>query len=74
MKDLLFNSAYFGFVISLAAYYIGTLVRKKWNFPIFNPLLIAMLLVILVMVVFDIDYAYCSPRLPYASPSRSTSR
>ncbi len=67
MKDLLFNSAYFGFVISLAAYYIGTLVRKKWNFPIFNPLLIAMLLVILVMVVFDIDYAYYEAGARYLS-------
>ena len=67
MKDLLLNSAYFGFVISLAAYYVGSLIRKKWNYPLFNPLLIAMILVILVMVVFDIDYAYYEAGSRYLS-------
>lgn len=57
MKEMIVNNAYFGFVISLAAYYVGGRMKKKWNIPLFNPLLIATILVILVLVVFRIDYA-----------------
>ena len=50
MKDFLTNSVFFGAVISLVAYEIGTLLKKKFKLAIFNPLLIA---VICVMAVAD---------------------
>lgn len=56
MKDVIFSSAYFGFVISILAFYIGTRIKKRFPHPLFNPLLIAMILVILVLVIFDVDF------------------
>lgn len=41
MKDFLTNSVFFGAMISLVAYEIGTLLKKKFKLAIFNPLLIA---------------------------------
>ena len=56
MNDILQNSIYFGMAISIAAYYIGIQMKKKWDLPIMNPLLIAMFLIIIFLVVFKIDY------------------
>ena len=67
MKELLFHSAYFGFVISLAAYYVGSRIRKRWNFALLNPLLIAMILVVVFMLVFRIDYSWYEEGAKYLS-------
>ena len=40
MTNMLCESAFFGVVISLLAYELGMLLKKKFGFPIFNPLLI----------------------------------
>lgn len=67
MKEVICNSAYFGFILSLLAYYIGTLIKKKFKFPILNPLLIAMVLIIAVLLIFDIDYASYNNGAQYLS-------
>ena len=56
MKDFLTNSVFFGAVISLVAYEIGTLLKKKFKLAIFNPLLIAVICVMAVLILFHIDY------------------
>ena len=56
MENLVLNSAASGVFISLAAYGIGSLVRKKWNSPLANPLLIAILLVILFLNLSGVEY------------------
>lgn len=56
MNDLLHESVYFGVVISLLAYYIGSKCQKKLAFPLANPLLIAMALLILFLSVTGISY------------------
>ena len=40
MNEIFAQSAYFGFFLSLFAYYIGVVVNKKFKSPIFNQLLI----------------------------------
>lgn len=55
-KELLTQSVYFGALLSLTAYEIGVLIRKRWNIAIFNPLLISVAIIILVLNIFDIDY------------------
>lgn len=40
MTNMLCESAFFGVVISLLAYELGMLLKKKFGLPIFNPLLI----------------------------------
>lgn len=56
MKEFLTNSVFFGAVLSLAAYEVGNLLKKKFRMAIFNPLLIAVICVIAVLFLFDIDY------------------
>lgn len=56
MNNFLTHSVFFGVVASLAFYEIGLMCRAKWKKGIFNPLLIAVILTISMLVVFDIDY------------------
>lgn len=56
MKEFLTNSVFFGAVLSLAAYEVGSLLKRKFRMAIFNPLLIAVICVIVVLLLFDIDY------------------
>ncbi len=56
MKEVLQNSAYFGFFLSLLAYWVGLKIKNKWKLAVLNPLLIAIILVIGFLVAFRIDY------------------
>jgi len=56
MKEVIVNSAFFGSVISLAAYYIGVQVKRRCRVALANPLLLASMLTIGVLLVFKIDY------------------
>lgn len=56
MKEILENSIYFGFFITVGAYLAGLMVKKKLKLAIFNPLLIAILIVMLVLTVTGVDY------------------
>lgn len=56
MSRFLEISVFWGALISLAAYELGLILKKKFRLAIFNPLLIAILCVIGVMVVLDVDY------------------
>jgi predicted murein hydrolase (TIGR00659 family) len=56
MTDAIVSSAYFGALLSIAAYAAGMWLKKKFKLAIFNPLLIAILLVIAVLLVTGIDY------------------
>ena len=51
------QSVFFGVILSVLAYGVGVLLKKKFKLAIFNPLLISIILVILVLVFMDIDYA-----------------
>lgn len=57
MRETIMNSAFFGITLSLLGYWIGVWCNKKFHAPIFNPLLIGILLVILVLIVGKIDYS-----------------
>ena len=56
MVEFFAESTFFGAVISIFAYWIGTLIQKKWKYAIFNPMLIAIILIILFLTVLGIDY------------------
>lgn len=56
MNELMQNSATMGVVISLLAYELGVFLKKKTKKAIFNPLLIAIILVIIFLLIFNIDY------------------
>jgi predicted murein hydrolase (TIGR00659 family) len=56
MSDMLVQSVYFGVTVSLLAYLLGMLLKKKFQLGIFNPLLVAIVVTILVLVVCHVDY------------------
>lgn len=56
MKEFLINSVFFGALLSLAGYELGLILKKKFKLAIFNPLLIASVSVIAVLLLMDVDY------------------
>lgn len=50
------ESFYFGFVLSLAAYVFGMWLKKKAGWAILNPLLVSVVLVIVCLRLFHVDY------------------
>ena len=56
METAIQNSATIGVVISLLAYGLGVVLKKKLKLAIFNPLLISILLVIVFLLVFGVSY------------------
>lgn len=54
------NSPYFGISVSIFCYWVGWKLQKKTGWPIFNPLLVGIILVVAILVVFDIPYEYYS--------------
>lgn len=56
MNDLLQGSVYFGFFLALAVYWIGLKLQKKFPYTICNPLLLCVIIIILILLAFHIDY------------------
>lgn len=56
MREFIYNSLFFGAVISFAGYELGLLLKKRFKMAIFNPLLIGIAAVIAVISVLNIDY------------------
>ena len=56
MKDILNNSMFFGVLVSILAYEVGVLLKKKFKFALLNPLLISIVIIISILVGFHIDY------------------
>ena len=56
MKEFLDVSLFGGAVLSLVAYEIGLILKKKFKMAVFNPLLIGVICVIAVLVVGNISY------------------
>lgn len=57
MKEVLSNSVFFSVVISLLGYELGVFLKKKTGLAVFNPLFIAIVTVIVILLLFHIDYA-----------------
>lgn len=55
MNEIL-NNPLFWIFVTLVAFETGMAIYKKTEFPLFNPLLIAIVIVIGILVVFNIDY------------------
>lgn len=56
MNEFFSSSLLFGVSISIVAYLIGYWVQKKTKLVFLNPLIIAMILIILFLKIFQIDY------------------
>lgn len=56
MGEFFENSAFFSILLSVLAFEIGCLVKSKLKLAVFNPLLIAIVVVIAVLKIFDVEY------------------
>lgn len=56
MREFLVHSVFFGAAVSLVGYEVGLLLKRKFKMAIFNPLLIAILCVMVILTVGDISY------------------
>ncbi|WP_297711899.1 LrgB family protein [Clostridium sp.] len=54
--DIFVNNMFFGIFISLIAFEIGLFIYKKTKFPLLNPLLIASIIIIAFLKIFNIDF------------------
>ena len=61
------ESLYLGFVLSILAYLFGVWLKKKLGWAILNPLLVAMVLVIICLLTFKIDYETYNSSAKYIS-------
>ena len=57
MQGFIENSVFFGVIVSLFSYGIGTVLKKRFKYSLLNPLLIAIVLTILILLGLQIDYA-----------------
>ena len=55
MKELM-TSPYFGVGLSVVAFWIGEKLHSKLKTPICNPLIVAIVLIVGVLLIFDIPY------------------
>ncbi|MDD6306909.1 MAG: LrgB family protein [Clostridiales bacterium] len=67
MKELLGETLFFGVVVSLLSYELGLWMKRKWKLAIFNPLLISIIAVIVVLLVFKVDYETYNEGAKYLS-------
>lgn len=67
MSEFIQNSTYFGVMISLFGYGIGMWMKKKWKFPVFHPLLIGIILVMIFLGCTGIEYQSYQASAKYLS-------
>lgn len=65
--ELFEDSAYFGVAVSLLSYGLGTVLKKKFKWAIFNPLLIAIAVTIVFLAVTRMDYSVYYESAKYLS-------
>lgn len=67
MQEVLVNCGFFGVVITLICYEIGLWVKKKVKIAVANPLLVAVLIIVAFLLIFDIDYEVYNNGAKYIS-------
>lgn len=56
MSEFFQSSVFFGTILTFLAYGVGLFCKKKLKLAVFNPILIAIVIVICVLLVFKVDY------------------
>ncbi len=67
MDTFFAQSAFFGVVLSLATFTLGSLLKKKFKLAIFNPIIISVTLCIIILVAAGISYDTYNASAKYIS-------
>ena len=65
---MLLDSVYFGVLLTLGAYAIGMMLKRKLGWSILNPLLVAIILIIAFLAIMEIPYASYNASANLVSP------
>lgn len=57
MIDILFTSPFFGLVLTCIAWSVGCWIQKKTGIFLLNPLVVAVAMILVVLIAFDIPYS-----------------
>ncbi len=67
MKELFCSSVFVGVLLSIGFYELGVWLKKKFKIAVFNPLLVAIVMVAAFLLVFRIDYQTYNEGAKYLS-------
>lgn len=67
MSNTINSFLFFGAAVSLLSYELGLLLKRKFKSPIFNPLLISIVVVMALLSVFKIKYEVYNQSAKYIS-------
>lgn len=67
VSDFVQSSVFAGVSLSLIAYIIGMALKRKFKVSVLNPLLISILISIIVLVIFNVDYDTYNESAKYLS-------
>ena len=67
MNNILSSSTFFGLFLTLATYVLAMGIKKKFKSGLVNPLLIAIVICIVVLLLFKIDYGTYNQGARYIS-------
>ena len=67
MQEFFSNTLFWGLAITFITYGIGIVLKAKLKLPIFNPLLVAIILTIVFLLIFKIDYKSYNEGAKYIS-------
>ena len=67
MNSIVADSAFFGVLISLLAYFLGDRLRRRFRLALFNPLLIAIALTIAALRLLNVQYESYAAGAKYLS-------
>lgn len=67
VKEIIINSAYFGITISILTYFISSKINSKTKLGFLNPLFITIILIIIFLLSFRIDYEVYNSSAKYLS-------
>ena len=56
MNEMLINSAYFGFIITIIIYYLSVQIKNKTKISLLNPLLLTTILIVAILLICNIKY------------------
>lgn len=67
MKEIILNSMYFGIAISILTYFISLKIKSKTKLEFLNPLFLTIVLIIIFLLSFKIDYEVYNSSAKYLS-------
>lgn len=56
MITTLVSTPFFGFMISIGFYLLGSVLFKRYKFPLFNPLVFAIICIIILLMITGVSY------------------